>query len=216
MKKLILIFLIASVTEISAQSTNKNKYEFGCKIGEVNATVTGGRVKSAIKSAFEIGLWIRLKMNKNWSVQTEAFLILKGTGAEIGRNKVARAGQYSISLYYYEFPMLFQYHRKNFTLEFGPGLGILQQGVENLTGALRPDLTDNYPFIGRELSFNLGIAYSLNQKWNLGLRYTNSLLPIRIQIPDIPKQMYNQVLAVILTRQLNFKRTKDEESTSQE
>jgi hypothetical protein len=207
--KVIVAFLIVWCFEIPAQPSIRRGYKYGWKLGYTLNTITGPRVKTHPKDAFMGGLWFQLKLSKQWTGQAEFLFVEKGIGQ--GVNKNPRIGAYWVGIYYFEFPLLFQYHRNRLSFEFGPGFGVLTYGHEILYAAPSPDLTDKYPFTKKEVSFNAGLGYSFNEKWYLGLRMTHSILPIRNQIPDIPAQVYSRVLGINLARRLNFKKTKPEE-----
>jgi hypothetical protein len=145
-------------------------------------------------------------MNKKWTAQTELLLLNKGIGGmQAGNNS-----PHWITLHYFEVPVLFQYHKKNIFFEFGPGLGYLISRAEHLYGNLSPDLVFPYPFSRNELSFNLGIGSTLNEKWTLGLRLSHSLLPVRSAVPSVSKESYNRLLALSVTRQLKKRKATQE------
>ena len=144
-------------------------------------------------------------MNKKWTAQTELLLLDKGIGEAFAGQK----SPHEVSLHYVEIPVLFQYHRKKIYFEFGPGLGYMINYHEHLNGNSSPDLVDKYPFIRRELSFNVGIGFNLNEKWTLGLRLSHSLLPVRGAVPLVSKTSYNLFLALSVTRQLKKKKASD-------
>ena len=207
MKKLILLFLIAKCVTLSGQSNTKSKYTFGIKLGGANCNITGSRIKSPAKGGLEIGFWLQLKISKNWSIQAELLSIKKGAGG-FRADRPRRNGEYLLGLSYVEMPILLRYHIKKFSLEFGPGLGVLVSQFEILNGALYPDMTDVYPFTKKEFSFNAGFGYSFNEKWYLGFRFTHSLLPVRKQLPEISEQVYNRAFAITVSRLLKFKKQK--------
>lgn len=214
MSKLILFFLITICSGVLAQGQSKNKYKLGCKLGVVDVNMTGGRVKSPSKIALIGGAWFQIKISKNWTAQAEAIYVEKGTRG-IGKNRSSVNG-YRVAIMYLEVPVLFQYHKKNVTFEFGPGLGALTYQYEFLPGAPTPNMTRAYPFTAKEFSFNLGFGYTFNEKWYSGLRFTHSLLPVREQMPDISKQVYNRVLALTVSRRLSFKKSKNKETQQEE
>jgi hypothetical protein len=144
-------------------------------------------------------------MNKKWTAQTELLLLDKG----IGDAQFRKQSPHQVILHYFEIPVLFQYHSKNIYFEFGPGLGYLINCAEHLNGNLSPDLVNDHPFIRRELSFNVGIGFTLNEKWTLGLRLSQSLLPVRSAVPLVSKTSYNCLLALSVTRQLKKKKASD-------
>ena len=211
MKKLLLLFFIVKCGDVSAQSRFKDRYKLGIVFGGLTTNVTSGRVKSHSKGGYEIGIWQQLKISKNWSIQAELYYAVKGAGG-FHANRPAIPGEYLLGLSYIELPILFQYQKKKFRIEFGPGLGVLLSQFEILNGALYPDMTDVYPFTKNELSFNVGLGYSFNEKWNLGLRYNQSLLPVRKQLPDITTKVYNRVFGIILSRRLMFRKSRVKEA----
>jgi hypothetical protein len=214
-KIFLLCLLIASCANGFAQPCFKDRHSFGIKLGLVESKITGGRVKTHSKGAFTGGLWLQLKMNKHWTARSEIIFIEKGTGG-INHNR-PRLGDYWVGLFYFEFPVLFQYHWKKLSLEFGPGLGALTYGHEILHGAPSPDMSEIYPFTNKELSFNAGIGYSPGKKkWELGLRFTHSLLPVRKQIPDISQEVYSRVFTLALSRRLNVKKSENGETQTDE
>jgi hypothetical protein len=209
-KKLIIIFFIVKCVNVSAQSRFKDRYKLGITFGGLTTNVTSGRVKSHSKGGYEIGIWQRLKMSKSWAVQAELYYVVKGAGG-FHADRPPIPGEYLLGLSYIEMPILFQYRKKKFNFEFGPGLGVLLSQFEILNGALYPDMTDVYPFTKNELSGNVGIGYSLNEKWYLGFRYNQSLLPVRRQLPDVSAQVYNRVFGIIVARSLTFRKSKVKE-----
>lgn len=213
MKSIILFILIIFWVEIVAQKSSKSFHNLGGKIGVVSANMQGGRVKSSSRIVFEGGIWCRIKLGKRWTAQAEVMYIEKGTDFKGKQN--ARQGDYAVSLMYIEFPVLFQYHMKKFVFEGGPGAGVLLFQKESLVGAPTPDLTNAYPFNKGELSFNVGCGYALNENWFLGLRFTHSILPVRKQIPDIHRQVYNRVFTISFARNFKFKRGKTIETSTE-
>ena len=205
MKKNLAIIAIFNFVWLCAQHNYKSPYRAGLKLGYSYHTLTGDLTNSRPAGDFLAGLWFQLKLNKKWTAQTELLLIDKG----IGDSQFRKQSPHQVNLHYFEIPVLFQYHRKNIYFEFGPGLGYLINREEHLNGNLSPDLVNHYPFIRRELSFNMGIGCSLNEKWALGLRLSHSLLPVRGAVPLVSKASYNRLLALSLTRRLKKKKTID-------
>ena len=211
MKQLIFFVVLSICIDASAQRQSKSRYKLGYKIGVTSHQITGGRAKSGAKQSLIGGVWCQIKLGKKWTAQAEVIFVEKGTGG-FRKNRTPRIGEYAVSIMYFEFPVLFQYHIKKFAFEFGPGLGVLTYQYETLYGAPTPNMTSTYPFTTKEFSFNVGCGYSFNEKWYLGLRYTNSLQPVRKQIPDISKQVYNRVFAITVARKINLKKSKTKEA----
>ena len=209
-QKLVFLFLFTGCMAVSAQPHFYKGYRCGLKFSLIGASATGGRTKTYLRPSFGGGIWLQLKINKKWTAQTEVLYVEKGAAGPW--YSFSRFGTYSFDLNYVEIPVLFQYHKKNVFLEFGPGLAYLVSAKERWVGAFAPDLTSQYPFLKKELSFNFGLGYSFSKKWCLGLRFTHSVLPVRKQIPGIPQRVYNRVFTVSLVRNLRSKKQKTAET----
>lgn len=196
---------------LCAQHNYKSPYRAGLKAGYSIHTITGDLTRSRHSHNFIGGLWFQLKMNKKWTAQTEILLIDKGIGAGPSGKSPTRVSPHWVRLHYFEFPVLFQYHRKMTYFEFGPGLGYLINLTEHLYGNKSPDLIINYPFNRSELSFNLGMGFTLGDKWSIGLRLSHSVLPIRAAVPSVSKKSYNALLALNISRQIKLKKKKSTE-----
>lgn len=144
-------------------------------------------------------------MNKKWTAQTELLLLDKG----IGDAQFRKQSPHLVNLHYFEIPLLFQYHSKMIYVEFGPGLGYLINHFESLNGNASYELTEKYPFVRGELSFNIGIGCDLNDKWTLGVRFSHSLLPVRYAVPSVSKKSYNFLLALNISRRLKKKKERN-------
>ena len=205
LRKNLAILAIFNCFWLSAQHNYKSLYRTGLKLGYSFHTLTGDLTDSRPVGDFLAGFWFQLKMNKKWTAQTELLLLDKG----IGDAQFSKQSPHQVNLHYFEVPVLFQYHSKTIYFEFGPGLGYLINLEEHLNGNASPDLVNNYPFRRNELSFNLGIGLTLNEKWALGLRLSHSLLPVRDAVPSVSKESYNRLLALSVTRQLKKKKPSD-------
>ena len=204
MKKNLAIIAVFNCVWLCAQHNYKSPYRAGLKLGYSLHTLSGDLTESSPVGDFLAGFWFQLKMNKKWTAQTELLLLDKGIGLQTGNKS-----PHHVNLHYFEIPVLFQYHRKKIYFEFGPGLGYMINYREHLYGNKTPELVNNYPFIRSELSFNVGIGCSLNEKWTIGLRLSHSLLPVRGAVPLVSKESYNRLLALSVTRQLKKKKAGD-------
>lgn len=191
---------------LSAQPDLKKGYRAGLKFSLTGATATGGRTKTYLRASFGGGLWVQLRMTKKWAARMEVLYAEKGGSGQW--YSFSRPGTYWFNLNYLEVPLLFHYYKKKAYFEFGPGIAYLLSGNEKYVGATVPDLSDSYPFESYEVSFNAGLGYSVNEKWQWGFRVTHSLLPVRNELPGISKRTYNRFFALSVYRQLNFKKQK--------
>lgn len=207
MRKNLAAIAIFNCVWLCAQHSNKSPYRAGLKLGYSFHTLTGDLTNSRPVGDFLAGFWFQLKMNKKWSAQTELLLLDKGIGDAQFRTK----SPHQVNFHYFEVPVLFQYHSKTIYFEFGPGLGYLLNHFESLNGNSSYELTEKYPFTRSELSFNVGIGCTLNEKWALGVRLSHSVLPVRSAVPLVSKESYNRLLAVSVTRQIKKKKAYNSE-----
>jgi hypothetical protein len=206
LKRNLAIIAIFNCVWLCAQHNYKSPYRAGLKLGYSFHTLTGNLTESRSGQDFIGGFWFQLKMNKKWTAQTELLLLDKGIGGGPGGKSPNQVSPHQVRLHYFEIPVLFQYHRKMIYFEFGPGLGYLINFSEHLNGNLSPNLEDTYPFIRSELSFNVGIGWTLFEKWALGVRLSHSLLPVRGAVPLVSKESYNRLLGLSVSRQLRKKK----------
>jgi hypothetical protein len=205
LKKNLAIIAIFNCVWLFAQHNYQSPYRAGLKLGYSFHTLTGDLTNSRAAGDLLAGFWFQLKMNKKWTAQTELLLLDKG----IGDAQFRKQSPHQVNLHYFEIPVMFQYHSKSIYFEFGPGLGYVINHFESLNGNSSYELTEKYPFIRRELSFNGGVGCKLNDKWALGLRLSHSLLPVRGAVPMVSKESYNRLLAISITRQLKKKKASD-------
>lgn len=211
MKKLF-IFLVMSIIclDVWSQTKLKTKCKFGFKLGSGIQTITGPPVKTKPRIAFIGGIWVQIKMNKSWTMQSELTYAEKGAGGYY--QDQPKYNDYLLHLRYFEVPILFQYNTKKGYYEFGPTIGTLVKAGEYAQRGISYYQTDLYPFNNKDLSFNLGAGYVFNEKWLVGLRLTHSLLPIRKQLPEPSHPVYNRGILLTLSRQISFKAAGDKQS----
>ncbi len=204
MKKLFIFSVVSIIChDVWSQGKLKTQSKFGFKLGLGMHTVTGCPVKTKPGAAFMGGMWVQLKISKSWTIQSELSRIDKGTGGD--HQNQPKYGDYWLQLSYFEIPILFQYYKKEAYFEFGPGLAALINVGEYTKGGALPYPTDLYPFSKKEFFFNIGTGYVFNEKWRVGMRLIHSLLPVRKQLPDISRQVYNRGIVFSFSRQINLK-----------
>lgn len=206
MKKYFIFFVMSIIClDLWSQGSLKTQSKFGFKLGSGMQTITGSFVKTIPRIAFMAGMWVQLKINKSWTMQAELTKIGKGTGLGLHQPSF---GDYWLNIAYFEFPILFQYNKQNAYFEFGPSLGTFINFGEYTNGGVLPYRADLYPFSKKDISFNLGTGYLFNEKWQVGLRMTHSLLPVRKQLPTTSHPGYNKGIILAVSRQINLQATR--------
>ena len=210
MKKCLIFFaLLITCLDVWSQGKLKPQCKFGLKLGLGMHTITGCPVRTQPKPAMTGGVWVQIKISKSWTMQSELTRIDKGTGGVQGGSQY---GDYFLRLSYFEVPILFQYHKKNGYVEFGPALAALVNTGEYTDRGAFPFQTDLYPFSNKDFTFNLGTGFVFNEKWRLGVRLIHSLLPVRKQLPGTSHQVYNRSIVLAISRQINFKTSRTKQS----
>jgi hypothetical protein len=211
MKKLFIFFVMSIFCpDVWSQAKLKTQCKFGLNLGFGMHALTGSRVKTHPLYSPMGGMWFQIKMSKSWTMQSELTLIEKGTGGYDPDHP--KYGDYWVSLFYFEVPILFQYNSKKGYFEFGPGLAALRHAGEVLIGGALPYQTDLYPFGKKDFSFNLGTGYVFNEKWRVGLRLNHSLLPVRKQLPETSQPNYNRGIVLAVSHQISLKASRTKQS----
>ena len=210
MKKFFVFFVMLIIClDVWSQGKLKTQCKFGFKFGSGVQSITGCPLITKPRIAFMGGIWVQIKIDKSWTMQSELTNIGKGTGLGLQQNKY---GDYWLNLNYFEVPILFQYNKQNGYFEFGPSLAALINTGEYTNGRALPYQTDLYPFSNKDFSFNIGTGYVFNEKWRVGLRLTHSLLPVRKQLPATSHPVYNRGIILAFSRQIHLKVTRTDQS----
>ncbi len=196
--------------DVCGQGQFKNHFKFGFKLGGGINTITGSTTITLPKGGLMGGMWFQIKMSKSWTMQSELIYSYKGNGKFDSNHP--KNGDYLLTLSYYEVPILFQYNKKKVYFEFGVGLATLSGAGEIVIGGVLPYNPDYYTISKVDFTFNIGTGYVFNDKWRTGLRLTNSLIPVRKQLPKASMPGYNIGLVFSVSRQLNLKGTRNKQT----
>jgi Outer membrane protein beta-barrel domain len=214
MKKFFIFFVMSIIClDVWSQGKLKTQGKFGFKFGSGVQTITGCPLATKPRIAFMGGIWVQIKISKSWTMQAELTQIGKGTGLGLQQ---AKYRDYWLNLNYFEIPILFQYNKQNVYFEFGPSIAALINTGEYTAGGVLPYQADLYPFSNKDLSFSLGTGYLLNEKWLVGLRLTQSLLPVRKQLPGTSLPVYNRGIILAVSRKINLKAIRTRQTEDRE
>ncbi len=174
----------------------------GLKAGLNKSEIINDGHTGFYKTGFSGGPFIQLSIAEKWTSQFEMLVSFKGCrNSNTADYKVNVP--YFVGLYYFDFPLLFQYHQKKVIYEVGLGFAYLRQQREDIVSKGR---TNDFPnrFSRTEQSAIVGIAYAFTDNLGLDFRYSNSILPVRKE----PSKQYNSVFTISLTCQTNFRKPK--------
>ena len=170
----------------------------GGLIGGLSAAeISGDRLTGPNKAGVYAGGFVNTYINKKSSFQMELNYIQKGSRKN--PDTLDNSNFYLLRINYVELFLHYKWDfAERFTFEAGPSLGILLKSYEEADGQI---LTDP-PFKTRDLSGNVGLFFSLTQRWRFNVRYSNSILAVRPhsngQTYKWNRGQYNEVLSFTL------------------
>ena len=200
--KILLIVLIMGMIQLSfaQRSTSSSNFRGGLRAGFTATQISGDDLTGFHKLGFYAGAFANFPLSDNlkWHFQSELDFIMKGshTYYPSGQNATI-SSKYVLNIGYIEVPVLFQWNVvPSMELEFGPSFGVLlYQKERNSNGPMlyRPD------FRRFELAAMGGVSYLFKEHYGISLRYSNSIIPVRIPTWAVSrriKKQFNSVLAV--------------------
>lgn len=164
----------------------------GVKIGYVQSQLIGDAQKEIGGEGFHGGFFSQLPLTGKMNLQAELLYSIRGCNWYPSKERNERPKDYFDILYYLELPILFQYHRKSFFIEAGPGMAFLLRefhydGVNFISSLSTPANSTDF-------SISAGLGYQSDKRFGCGLRYVNSIVPIRKQ----PTKQYNSSLLFVV------------------
>ncbi|MEA3505101.1 MAG: outer membrane beta-barrel protein [Bacteroidota bacterium] len=168
-------------------------------VGGITATqVSGDRLSGPDKGGVCFGPFINLEINKRSSLQMELTFVQKGSR----RNPDSLSNySYLLRLNYMEIPVHYIYrHSEKFSFETGLSYAVRVSSYEAINGY--ENEAGDYPFENRDVSFNIGLYYHINDRMKVNVRYSNSVLHIRKHksgtSSTFNKGQYNEVILLSL------------------
>lgn len=184
----LLLIVLFSVTYVCGQ-----RFNGGVLAGLSTAEISGDRLTGPNKAGVYAGGFVNTYISDKSSFQMELNFIQKGS------RKNPDSLNYSTYLLRLNYVELFVHYRWDFrqvfSLEAGPSFGVLVNSYEEADGQV---LTEP-PFKNGDLSLNIGLFFSLTERWRFNVRYSNSILAVRPhssgQTYKWNKGQYNEVLS---------------------
>lgn len=196
---LCLLFLYATFMPAAEaqRSTSEGNFQGGLRGGIAASQISGDDLSGFHKLGGEIGLYADFPLSDNlrWKIQLELDFVMKGSHSfAAGKQHVDK---YVLNLGCLEMPVLIKWlFAGRWELELGPSLGVLLYARERNANGL---ITHRPPFRRMELGAVGGVNCHVGEHLSFGLRYSNSVLPVRIPTWAVNrriKKQYNSVLAV--------------------
>ena len=194
-KSIIFIIFFTTVTYFSGSA---QRFNGGILAGLSGSEISGDRLEGPNKAGIYAGGFVNFYITERSSIQMELDFIQKGSRKN---PDTLNYESYILRINYVELPVHYKYDfGERWTLETGLSLGVLISKYEEVNEIVQENV---YPaFKDRDLSFNIGLFYSLIERLRLNIRYSNSILAVRPhsggQTYRWNKGQYNEVLSFTL------------------
>lgn len=217
MRSLIISLLFISFSAVG-QENNSSVFTLKPSLGINGCQIHGDTYSGYNRLGLFGGVAVNAFLNDKTSVELGFYFSQKG--AKHVPNK-SRPDYYKLSLNYIDLPLLLRYHvNKRYFITLGPSLAYLFKYKENQNYV---DVTGWYKYNSVELALVTGLGRDINDMFQVEVRFSNSLLPIRtfqspIYYPNPVARFFNQgyynnIVTLMLTYKLG-KRKKDDDSGS--
>jgi len=196
MSRLITLLFIVFSSPIIAQN-----FDAGFIGGFTASQISGDGLAGFDKGGARFGAFISYPLKQKMNFQVEMQYIQKGSKSPSGKNAPSN---YIMNLHYIEIPFTLNYELKDgIVIETGLGPGILFSYSEKdeigELGGVSPSIF--------ALDFLCGLQYQLLGNLKVGIRYGNSLLPIRgksnISIIEKNQNWYSSSVSFALMYQIS-------------
>jgi Outer membrane protein beta-barrel domain len=154
-----------------------------------------------LKTDFGVGFFVTVKFAENWDIQPE--INYSRQGSEFSINNVYSNGDTynftnAINLYYVNIPILFKYKAtNNFSLEFGPQIGLLTEANLLVKANGRTNAQDfKKYFKDYDFSLLLGANYEFNKILFVNIRYSRGVNNIFVEQPNDNTVFKNNVFSL--------------------
>ena len=192
-KHFILLFLLClGLTSLSQE------FNGGILAGLAASEISGDRLAGPNKAGIYAGAYVNRYFSQRSSFQMELDFIQKGSRSN--PDSTNNYESYLLRLNYIELPVHYRYDFiERASLETGLSLGVLIHSYEEANGYEWVSGPDFKPI---DLSFNIGLFYSILENLRINVRYSNSILAVRPhsqgQTYRWNKGQYNEVLSFVL------------------
>ena len=199
MKLKIAIFILFVFTGVGAVAQDFNGGVLG---GLAASEISGDRLSGPNKAGIYAGAYVNRYFSLRSSVQMELNFIQKGSRSN--PDSTNNFQSYLLRLNYIEMPIHYRYDFiEKASFETGLSLGVLIHSYEEANGYEWVSGPDFQPI---DLSFNIGLFYTLVENLRINVRYSNSILAVRPhsqgQVYRWNRGQYNEVLSFVLFYEL--------------
>ena len=169
------ILLLSVACLMLGTAANAQNWTFGAKAG-MNVTGLNGDWDLATKFSFNLGAFAEYRFNDFFGVQPELLYSRQGAYEKKTGTKI------TVRLNYINLPILAKlYVLDNLSIDLGPQFGVMLNSklVAKEDGHTeKTDLDDLMDMKGLDVSFALGLTYSVDYHWSVNARYNLGLTDV--------------------------------------
>jgi hypothetical protein len=213
MRALILLFIFFCSVIKSQESTPSSIFSLKPSLGVNGCQVHGDSYDGYRKIGFFGGLAVNAFINKKISLELGFYFSQKGSKHAPTKDDPS---YYRLNLNYIDLPLLFRYHlNTRYFFTIGPSLAYLISYNENNNYT---NVTGNYIYNKFEVGINTGLGRKINDKFQVEVRFSNSIMPIRdfyanVYYPNpiarlFTKGYYNNIVTLMLTYKIDLRKTR--------
>lgn len=209
MKRLLLVISLSFCSLcVWAQTTSAvGQFAGGVRGGAIISQISGDNLSGFHKLGATVGAYAHCTVldnpKFNMKIQMELDFVMKGSHSYTPPKQVASlTGKYALELGYLEVPVLLKMrfaritfrNSSDFDFEVGPAFGVNIYHVERDMYGVIPGRPD---FSRWELSLMAGVSYMFKEHHGITLRYSNSILAVRIPNWAVNRRITKQYNSVI-------------------
>jgi hypothetical protein len=177
-RQLLFTLCFLSVFPLASQA---QRFNGGAFFGLNTSQISGDELAGFDKAGLYLGAFANLSgESKPGGWQIEVGYLEKGS-RKLPHPDKGDFYSYRLRLNYVETYISYQYFWRTYLwFEAGPSLGVLVRSSEQVNEGGSASRLDNGEFFDRyDLSLNIGANYRLSETWSLGVRFANSIIPVR-------------------------------------
>ncbi len=168
--------LFLSTSLLGQEKSENDIFSAFFNLGASSSQLSGDKLSGFDQIGVAGGVGIELDLEGDWKPRMELLFIQKGSRKN-ARPDDGDFESYLLRLNYVEVPLTLGYTRGSTGFELGLGIAYLLNSSEEDENGTIPGIDrefENYDFSGL-----LGIRYAFHERWELGTRFNQSILPVR-------------------------------------
>jgi hypothetical protein len=181
-----LLFIAVLISFSFLGQSQGTRFNAGIRGGVAGTQIAGDGYKGFDKAGVIAGPYVSTQFTDKFGAKLEMLYIQKGSWDPADPEK-GKFESYRINLSYIELPVMATYKLGKFNWETGVSFGtLLSSSQEDENGPISEQMAF-LEFNDFELAVNLGLTYSLSDRFVVNVRYSRSFLPIANEVIFRPR-----------------------------